>query len=492
MLVQAAGLGGLWGLALTGAWQLGSGLDGAAGARPWPVLLVAAMLAPAAAVPSAPVWTLAWVLAGGGMALYDRRFHRLLTSLLTVAWLAGSGVAGWPPGVAAGALLFPLWAAAAPRLGGPWSAAGAWAGGGLLLTLAGGPAVAAALPAQLAAAPLAAAPAVLWVCRRRRLDQALDDQRFRVEHDALTGALSRTGLERWLAAHNRVPGMVVAIDLDDFKWINDTYGHQAGDAVLREVVERLQPVLRAGDAVVRMGGDEFTVWLPGPGPADGADLAERLHTVLTVSPFVLPPLPPLMLGASMGWVAGPLSWNLAEAADAALLRAKRAGKNRVAGEGPGTAPAAAVPVSLRWLVDACEALWEHWDTAAVLADRQGRIVAANPAYQALTGYHLDELRGRSPAMLSAGNTDAGVYDALWGALTARRPWHGCLQNRRKDGSLWWEALSIYPVVMAGHTVGFWAVVREVPAPAASEAAAAVPVPPGTGRAQPVDDDGGRV
>src|SRR4029079_18617198 len=87
--------------------------------------------------------------------------------------------------------------------------------------------------------------------------------RERVRHDAMTGLLSRTGFDARLAevmvAVGRGAGRIalLAIDLDRFKQVNDTYGHSAGDQVIREVGIRLRSAVRLTDAAVRLGGDEF-------------------------------------------------------------------------------------------------------------------------------------------------------------------------------------------------------------------------------------------
>ncbi len=93
--------------------------------------------------------------------------------------------------------------------------------------------------------------------------------------DGLTGALTRVAIERRLerdiddARQMGTPLSVVFIDIDHFKRINDEYGHAAGDACLRQVVQRVRGWLRASDALGRHGGDELIVILP------GADLQQR-------------------------------------------------------------------------------------------------------------------------------------------------------------------------------------------------------------------------
>ncbi|MCY0886725.1 MAG: GGDEF domain-containing protein, partial [Firmicutes bacterium] len=210
-----------------------------------------------------------------------------------------------------------------------------------------------------------------YVVHRARREAQMAEAQAHAMWDTLTGALTRWGFARWLETvppAARISGCVVALDLDDFKVLNDTWGHAVGDRLLQEVVARLRAGIRQGDAVVRPGGDEFTVWMPGV-PADRApEQAERLHAAITAEPFVVGE-EAFPLTVSVGWAAGPLATATAEAADAALLRAKRAGKDLVCG--PEAQPRAAGPDPAAWLVTAADRLWRTWEQAAVLTDRNG-------------------------------------------------------------------------------------------------------------------------
>ena len=100
--------------------------------------------------------------------------------------------------------------------------------------------------------------------------------------DELTGALNRRGFESALKRHLALarrhdePGVLVIVDLDGFKPINDTYGHRAGDEVLRRVARLLMDSVRETDYVGRLGGDEFAVLLTRTSHLDGIDRAESL------------------------------------------------------------------------------------------------------------------------------------------------------------------------------------------------------------------------
>ncbi|WP_214402521.1 GGDEF domain-containing protein [Pseudonocardia lacus] len=109
-----------------------------------------------------------------------------------------------------------------------------------------------------------------------------EELQVRATYDGLTGCLNRAAvlaeLGRALTAADGRPLAVVFIDLDDFKAVNDSYGHSAGDALLTAVGQRLRGQARAGDSVGRLGGDEFLVLCPGVGDDGRAvALARRIH-----------------------------------------------------------------------------------------------------------------------------------------------------------------------------------------------------------------------
>lgn len=157
--------------------------------------------------------------------------------------------------------------------------------------------------------------------------------------DTLTGCLNRRGFEQHLArelARGSRAGSAVgllAIDLDHFKQVNDSYGHLAGDQVLREVGALLRDTARAGDVVARTGGEEFAMLLPDTDVPGALNLAERVRERFAAHRFMLAGRP-VRVTASVGATAdlagdASAAAALRARADEALYRAKRAGRNRV-------------------------------------------------------------------------------------------------------------------------------------------------------------------
>lgn len=138
-------------------------------------------------------------------------------------------------------------------------------------------------------------------------------------HDRLTQALM-------IAKRTPQPGGVMLLDLDRFKYINDTLGHPVGDLVLKEVAKRLRSVLRESDSVARLGGDEFAVLLPSGDPEHTRTVAQKiLHSL--ESPIVIEGQP-IDVGTSIGIVYYPEHGeepnSLLRRADIAMYAAKRA------------------------------------------------------------------------------------------------------------------------------------------------------------------------
>ncbi len=128
---------------------------------------------------------------------------------------------------------------------------------------------------------LFAIPALAFVLQKRLADRSRSDARYLASHDALTGLLNRhTFMERAEEIIERRGLSAVAyLDADEFKTVNDTYGHAAGDAYLKHIGNALEAACTSKDLVARFGGDEFVVALSEPAASD--DVTERLEAIRT-------------------------------------------------------------------------------------------------------------------------------------------------------------------------------------------------------------------
>lgn len=172
-----------------------------------------------------------------------------------------------------------------------------------------------------------------------RLARAHETTRLGSLRDPLTGVANhghfQETLYREVTRHARSGERLVLlmVDLDDFKAVNDRYGHPAGDAVLKAVVARILASVREMDTVARYGGEEFSVILPQTDAANGQRVAERLRAAVAASPVPTGLPGPFRLTVSIGLAIypddAPSKAGLVECADKALYAAKRTGKNRV-------------------------------------------------------------------------------------------------------------------------------------------------------------------
>ena len=160
---------------------------------------------------------------------------------------------------------------------------------------------------------------------------------FLAYHDALTGVPNRVLLGdrmRQAIAQTAREGNMMAVcylDLDGFKKVNDTLGHDAGDLLLKQVAARIQAQVRTTDTVARLGGDEFVVLLENASAFSAAGVAQKLIAELA-KPFTLSSGAEAAIGGTIGISLFPqdslVASELIRQADAALYQAKGAGKSR--------------------------------------------------------------------------------------------------------------------------------------------------------------------
>jgi len=176
---------------------------------------------------------------------------------------------------------------------------------------------------------------------QQQLLTAREALRVQATHDGLTGLLNRTAIMEMLrkelarAAREGNALSLLMVDLDRFKQINDTHGHAAGDAVLRESARRMQDTIRSYDGVGRYGGEEFLIVLPGCDGKSALVQAERVREIFAAAPFLTEQhnmVVTCSIGASSRVRPSEADGDaLLREADLALYRAKGDGRNRVGG-----------------------------------------------------------------------------------------------------------------------------------------------------------------
>ncbi|WP_158547451.1 GGDEF domain-containing protein [Rhodovulum sp. 12E13] len=164
----------------------------------------------------------------------------------------------------------------------------------------------------------------------RTTERRIDAAERQADRDPLTGLLNRRGFERALAARRgmRERGALLMLDLDHFKAVNDTHGHDEGDRVLREAASLLCEHMRRPDLAARFGGEEFVVYLSGIGREPALQVAERMRMAVEDRIAVAGRPQTASFGVAQWPVAVPFS-EVLKRADAAVYEAKSQGRNCV-------------------------------------------------------------------------------------------------------------------------------------------------------------------
>ncbi len=167
--------------------------------------------------------------------------------------------------------------------------------------------------------------------RQRRMRRATQLAREQAVTDPLTGLLNRRSLDEVVHSllRDRVPFSVSICDLDDFEDLNDIDGHDIGDESLRVFADTLRQVVRKGDFVAWLGGEQFVVILPESVKGNGLEALERARLHLRIR-FAIDPVPAFTFSAGVADTGEMKGWaQLLRLADQRLLAAKRVGRDRV-------------------------------------------------------------------------------------------------------------------------------------------------------------------
>ena len=166
----------------------------------------------------------------------------------------------------------------------------------------------------------------------QQLQNLAQQLEFRATHDSLTGVLNRAAIIERANAFLANDGLaLIVLDIDHFKRVNDAFGHPTGDKVICGVIDCLKRVVPASAQVGRVGGEEFTVLLPGHSLDAAEEVAEAIRRTIMLHAFDLPDHSAITASSGISWLPPGRDFDAAYGlADAALYSAKRNGRNRVA------------------------------------------------------------------------------------------------------------------------------------------------------------------
>jgi diguanylate cyclase (GGDEF)-like protein len=304
----------------------------------------------------------------------------------------------------------------------------------------------------------------------------------RADLDALTGLRNHGTFQRDLAAMIEAaePFSLLMMDLDSFKAFNDTYGHPAGDTLLRAVAKSIVSATRQRDTAYRYGGDEFALLLPGASRVHAEEVAGRVRAAVSAGVGSSFEGTDVVVTASVGaahWPAdGKAQAALVEAADAALYRSKRQRTEVPTAEGK-TRMRNPEPDSASW-VDAARDLIRADSTEAVAAAMVCAVTAicgGSDAFVALSD-EMDAYEEPRLAVAGAGGAGRSVSVKRPGLvqIAASGAFLGRSQSIRRGGGLWgrvWESARLAaeddgnavrtgaPLVVGGQVVGILGVVE---------------------------------
>lgn len=281
--------------------------------------------------------------------------------------------------------------------------------------------------------------------------------------DPLTGALNRYGAEdnyinlssRYMAYGEKFS--LIMLDIDHFKMVNDTYGHDIGDGVIISLSNTIKESIRSTDKFIRFGGEEFLIMLPNSDLNTATEVAEKIRLNIQNS---LHSSKKLAITSSFGVVVHKEEDSfdsLIKQADLLLYEAKESGRNIVkngldekiilsSSETLSNAKS-----SRDNLIRSNLILNQYYDAvndSSIVSktDIDGVITFINSKFVNISGYSEKELVGQPHSILRNPVMNSETFKELWSTIKSKKMWHGIITNKRKDGSDYIVDTYIYPIV----------------------------------------------
>lgn len=302
--------------------------------------------------------------------------------------------------------------------------------------------------------------------------------------DPLTGALNRFGAEDSfinLSYRHRAYGelfSLIMLDIDHFKMVNDTYGHDIGDQVIVSLSNIIKETIRSTDKFIRFGGEEFLIILPNTDLNSATQVADKIRLNIQNT---LHSSKKLEITSSFGVVTykNDDSFNdLIKQADLLLYEAKESGRNIVKNGLDDK-----INLSNNETVSNHETLsdfrksrdnlirsnlilnqyYHAINDSSIVSktDRQGIITFINYKFVQISGYSEKELVGQPHSILRNPIMSSETFKDLWSTIQSKKMWHGIIKNKRKDGSAYIVDTFIYPIVDDEDTIVEYINIRHI-------------------------------
>ena len=295
------------------------------------------------------------------------------------------------------------------------------------------------------------------------LENELAQSEDRNTKDPLTVALNRYGAEDsfvHFASRCSAYGenfSLIMLDIDHFKAVNDTYGHDIGDEVIISLSDIIKDNIKSSDRFIRFGGEEFIIMLSNSDLKIAYDFAEKLRLIIQNS---LHSTKKLNVTSSFGVVVYDKELTLGDLvkkADLLLYKAKESGRNIVIdklSEGVGSPEYESIENTIHSNMELIHSnhifnqYYQAVSFSSILSktNPQGIITFVNDKFVQLSGYSKEELIGQPQSIVRDPAMSSEVFKELWSTIKAKRMWHGIISNKKKNGNMYIVHAYIFPVL----------------------------------------------